>query len=298
MINPYFNGYKTYLQLEKGLSQHTVDAYLEDFKKLLVYLDDQYPDFKIEKTDKNKLRSFILWINEIGLSARTQARIMSGIRNFFSYLLEEKVIDENPVDLIELPKIGRKLPVVLSDAEINKMIEVIDHSSREGQRNRCIVEVLYSCGLRVSELVNLKRAGLFLDHDYIKVIGKGNKERLVPIGSIAKEQIRLYETGIRLHLDIKKGHKEFVFLNRNGRQLSRVMIFYIIKDLAEKAGIKKNISPHTLRHSFATELVDRGADLRAVQEMLGHSSITTTEIYTHLDSSYLKDTIIQFHPRS
>ncbi|MBL6963012.1 MAG: site-specific tyrosine recombinase XerD [Bacteroidetes bacterium] len=298
MNNPYFNGYKTYLQLEKGLSKHTVDAYLNDFIKLLHYLGEKYPNFTIEKTDKIKLRNFILWINEMGLSARTQARIMSGIRNFFSYLVEERILDKNPVDFIDLPKIGRKLPVVLSLEEINSMIEMIDHSSPQGQRNRCMIEVLYSCGLRVSELVNLKRSGLYLDQDYIKVIGKGNKERLVPIGSVAKEHILLYSREVRSHQDIKKGQEEFLFLNRNGRQISRVMVFYIIKDLAVRAGIQKTISPHTFRHSFATHLVDAGADLRAVQEMLGHVSITTTEIYTHLDSAYLKDTIIQFHPRA
>jgi integrase/recombinase XerD len=298
MSDPYFNAYKTYLQLEKALSKNSVSAYLDDYQKLHGYLVEHYPDQKIEHCNKNTLRAFILFINDLGLSARTQARIVSGIRNFFNFLLEEKVIQDNPVDLIELPKIGRKLPVVLSIEEIDAMIEAIDHSSPEGQRNRCIIEVLYSCGLRVSELVNLKRSGLHLDQDYIRVIGKGNKERLVPIGRIAKEQILLYEKGVRIHLDIKTGHEEYVFLNRNGRQLSRVMIFYIIKDLVEKAGIKKNISPHTFRHSFATHLVDAGADLRAVQEMLGHVSITTTEIYTHIDSSYLKDTITQYHPRS
>jgi integrase/recombinase XerD len=223
---------------------------------------------------------------------------MSGIKSFFNYLIEEEIVMKNPVDMIDIPKIGRKLPVVLSLQEINSMVSAIDHSTPEGQRNRCMIEVLYGCGLRVSELVNLKRAGIYLEQEYLKIIGKGNKERLVPLGSEAKKQIQFYVSGIRSKMDVKRGHEEYLFLNKRGQKISRVMVFMIIKDLAAKAGIRKNISPHTFRHSFATHLVDAGADLRAVQEMLGHASITTTEIYTHLETTYLKDIIIQFHPRS
>jgi len=298
MSQAFINGYIAYLKLEKGLSPNSVAAYLDDIGKLLLFTENQNHGFSIEKTDKEKLRKFILWINEMGLAANSQARIMSGIRNFFTYLKEEKIIEKNPVELIDLPKIGRKLPVVLTVEEIDAIVAQIDHSTPEGNRNRCIIEVLYGCGLRVSELVGLKLSQIYFQHDYLRIIGKGNKERLVPLGSMAKKQLELYITGVRRHIPIAKGHIEYVFLNKFGKKISRVMIFWIIKDLCEKAGIKKNVSPHTFRHSFATHLVDGGADLRAVQEMLGHVSITTTEIYTHLDSSYLKSTIIQYHPRS
>lgn len=298
MWDSFLNGYKTFLQLERGLSGNSVEAYLEDINKLILFIHEKNLDIPVSKVEKELLRKFILWINDMGLAANTQARIMSGIKSFFNYLLSENIIEANPVELIDLPRIGRKLPVVLSLKEIEDMIEQINHSTPEGQRNRCIIEVLYSCGLRVSELVNLGFSGIFLEKDYLKVIGKGNKERIIPLGSIAKKHIQLYISNVRSKLDIQKGHKEFLFLNRRGKKLSRVMVFIIIKDLAEKAKIKKVISPHTFRHSFATHLVEGGADLRAVQEMLGHVSITTTEIYTHLDVSYLKDTIIQFHPRS
>jgi integrase/recombinase XerD len=294
----YKNGYKTYLQLEKGLSMNSVEAYLDDVNKLTLFYEQKKQEISLQAINKEQLRAFILWINGIGLAANSQARIMSGIRNFFNYLVTENVILANPVDLIELPKLSRKLPVVLSLDEIEKMISMIDHSKEEGQRNRCIIEVLYGCGLRVSELVNLKLSAIFADHDYLRVIGKGNKERIVPLGSIAKTQIKLYAENTRNKINVKKESSEYLFLNRRGGKLSRVMVFLMIKDLAERAGIKKVISPHTFRHSFATHLVEGGADLRAVQEMLGHESITTTEIYTHLDTSYLKDVIIQYHPRS
>jgi len=298
MSQALLNGYLTFLKLEKGLSPNSVAAYIDDINKLLLFTKDKNHGFSIEKTDKETLRNFILWINEMGLAANSQARIMSGIRNFFAYLKEEKLTDNNPVDLIDLPKIARKLPVVLSVDEIDRMVAQIDHSSNDGVRNRCMIEVLYGCGLRVSELVGLKLSQIYFQEDYLRIIGKGNKERLVPLGSVAKKHLELYNNGVRRHINIVKGHTEYVFLNKFGKRISRVMVFLIIKDLCEKAGIKKNVSPHTFRHSFATHLVDGGADLRAVQEMLGHASITTTEIYTHLDSSYLKDTIIQFHPRS
>jgi len=298
MWDSYIKGYRAYLQLEKGLAVNSVEAYIDDVHKLALYFEQNDPAISLVKVGKTQLRAFILWINNLGLAANSQARIMSGIRNFFNYLISEDIIDNNPVDLLDLPKIARKLPVVLSLEEIESMLAAIDHSTEEGQRNRCIIEVLYGCGLRVSELVNLKLSQLFLDKDYIRVIGKGNKERIVPVGSIANTQLHLYIAGARNKILPKKASQENVFLNRRGGKLSRVWIFMIIRDLAEKAGIKKTISPHTFRHSFATHLVEGGADLRAVQEMLGHESITTTEIYTHLDTSYLKDVIIQFHPRS
>jgi len=298
MWDSYIKGYRAYLQLEKGLAANSVEAYIDDVHKLALYFEQNDPTISLLKVGKTSLRAFILWINNLGLAANSQARIMSGIRNFFNYLISEDVIQNNPVDLLDLPKIARKLPVVLSLEEIEAMLAAIDHSTEEGQRNRCIIEVLYGCGLRVSELVNLKLSQLFLDKDYIRVIGKGNKERIVPIGSIAKTQLYSYISGARNKILPKKASQENVFLNRRGGKLSRVWVFMIIKDLAEKAGIKKTISPHTFRHSFATHLVEGGADLRAVQEMLGHESITTTEIYTHLDTRYLRDVIIQFHPRS
>lgn len=298
MDKDFIQGYRIYLKLERGLSANSVEAYLNDLSKLLLFTEGKNHGFSIEKTDKETLRSFILWINEMGLSASSQSRILSGIRNFFSYLQEEQVISQNPADLIDLPRIGRKLPVVLTVEEIDDIVGQIDHSTPEGTRNRCIIEVLYGCGLRVSELVNLKISQIYFQYDYLKIIGKGNKERMVPLGSEAKKQLLLYINSVRKHGKIAKGYQEYVFLNKFGKKLSRVMIFMIIKDLCEKAGIRKKVSPHTFRHSFATHLVDGGADLRAVQEMLGHASITTTEIYTHLDTSYLKDTIIQYHPRS
>ena len=294
----FLNGYTTYLKLEKGLSMNSVEAYLNDVAKLELFLEQNNISSSLKGINKDILRKFILWINEIGLAANSQSRIMSGIRNFFNYLVSENVIDANPVDLIDMPKLSRKLPVVLTLEEIDKMIEEINHSSPEGQRNRSMIEMMYGCGLRVSELVTLTLPGVYIDQDYIKVIGKGNKERIIPLGSVAKKHILIYINSIRCHLNIQPGHHSFVFLNRRGQKLSRNMVFIIVKDLAQKAGIRKNISPHTFRHSFATHLVEGGADLRAVQEMLGHESITTTEIYTHLDASYLKDVIVQFHPRS
>lgn len=290
----YTKGFKAFLQLEKGLSKNSISAYLHDVELLANYFENDSP---LVLTYKD-LRNFIQSLAEIGLAASSQSRIISGIKSFYTYLLLEKLIAQNPSELIETPKIARKLPAILDTQEIDAMIGCIDLSQPEGERNKAILETLYSCGLRVSELTELKISCLYLDEGFVRVIGKGNKERFVPIGGIANKLIRQYISTIRNHLDIDKNAEDIVFLNRRGKKLTRVMIFMIIKHLAEKAGVQKNISPHTFRHSFATHLIEGGADLRAVQEMLGHESITTTEIYTHLDRSYLKEAIIQFHPRN
>lgn len=290
----YQKGFKAYLQLEKGLSKNSISAYLHDVQLLANYFEAKSPTTLTYKD----LRTFIQSLAEIGLAPTSQSRIISGIKSFYSYLLMEKLIQINPSELIETPKIGRKLPSVLDIQEIDKLISCIDLSLPEGERNKTMLETLYSCGLRVSELVDLKISCLYLDEGFVRVIGKGNKERFVPIGGVASKLIRQYLTSIRVHYTIDKSAEDVLFLNRRGKKLTRVMVFLIIKDLAEKAGIKKNISPHTFRHSFATHLIEGGADLRAVQDMLGHESITTTEIYTHLDRSYLKETIVQFHPRN
>lgn len=298
MWESYIKGFKIYLKLEKSLSENSVQAYIRDIKKLLAYSEEQDPALKAEKMEYNDLSSFLVWLNKTKTSATSQARIISGIRAFYKYLEIEEVIKINPAELLETPKLARKLPDTLSIEEIEDLIAAIDLSKPEGERNKAILETLYSCGLRVSELINLKISNLFIEVGFIKVTGKGDKERMVPIGSAAIKQIKNYRESLRNHLEIDNGHEDFLFLNRKGRKLSRVYIFQLIKELAMKSGIKKNISPHTFRHSFATHLIEGGADLRAVQEMLGHESITTTEIYTHLDRSYLRDTLIQFHPRS
>lgn len=292
----YQNGFKAYLQLEKSLSVNSINAYLDDLAKLFIYLQDKSKS----PTDAslNDLATFVHHLYDLGLAATSQARIISGIRAFYRYLKLENEIKDDPSALLELPKLARKLPDVLSIDDINKIIQQIDASKPDGQRNKAMLETLYSCGLRVSELTELKISSLFLDDQFIRVIGKGNKERLVPIGSVAVKQLALYINHVRVHLPIKKGYEDYVFLNKFGRNISRQMVFLIIKDLAVKAGVKKKISPHTFRHSFATHLIDGGADLRAIQEMLGHASITTTEIYTHLDRQYLRDIMIQYHPRS
>ncbi len=292
----YHNGFKAYLQLEKSLSANSIHAYLEDITKLFHFLEENSKDPL--RADLDDLSSFVHYLYDLGLAASSQARIISGIRAFYKYLKLENEIKDDPSSLLELPKLARKLPEVLSIEEINQLIDQIDASKPEGQRNKAILETLYSCGLRVSELTELKISNLFLQDQFIKVIGKGNKERLVPIGSVAVKQLQLYMNHIRIHVSIKKGFEDIVFLNKFGKTLSRQMVFLIIKELASKAGIKKPISPHTFRHSFATHLIDGGADLRAIQEMLGHASITTTEIYTHLDRGYLRDIMIQYHPRS
>ena len=291
-------GFKVYLRLERSLSANTIEAYLHDVNKLVQYL--QAHDLKKNplQISTEDLKAFIVWVNLLGMLPPTQARVLSGIKAFFKYLLLEDLISSDPSALLESPRLTRKLPDTLSFIEINNLIDAIDLSQKEGMRNKAMLEVLYGCGLRVTELCNLRISGLFLDIDFIKIIGKGNKERLVPIGQEAIKFLKIYLQENRIHIKIKPGKEDFVFLNNRGNPLSRVMVFLIIKKLALKIGLQKNISPHTFRHSFATHLVEGGADLRAVQEMLGHESITTTEIYTHLDRSYLRETIIQYHPRS
>jgi len=291
-------GFRAYLKLERSLSENSIEAYSRDIEKLYQFSDIQAIKLKPETITLNNLRDFISWVVALGMIPSSQARILSGVKSFYKYLLMEDMIKSDPSELLESPKITRKLPDTLSYHDINKMIDAIDLSKPEGGRNKAILEVLYGCGLRVSELTELKLSNLYLDIEFIKVTGKGSKERLVPIGGSAVKALKIWIETIRVHIPIKKGEEDLVFLNRRGSRLSRVYIFMIIKDLALLTGIHKTISPHTFRHSFATHLVEGGADLRAVQEMLGHESITTTEIYTHLDREYLKGTIIQYHPRS
>jgi len=291
-------GFENYLKLEKSLSQNSVSAYVNDINKLVVFLDKNYSNITPLKVKLDHLKSFIAWLNEREISPRTQARTISGIKSFYKYLLIEGKVTSDPTALLESPKIGRKLPDILSMEEIDRLIDAVDLSKAEGQRNKAMLETLYSCGMRVSELVSLKITSLFFEQGFIKVEGKAGKERLVPVSGRAVDEIGKYMNQYRKKLNIAKDSENILFLNRRGRKLSRVMIFTIIKNLAEKIGLEKSISPHTFRHSFATHLINGGADLRAVQEMLGHESILTTEIYTHLDRDYLKSTIQQFHPRS
>lgn len=291
-------GYETFLRLEKSLSQNSVNAYVNDINKLIAFFEEYYPKLSPEKIKLEQLRKFVEWMNQNGVNPRTQARAISGIKSFYRFLLIEEVIENDPTTLLESPKIGRRLPDVLTEDEINQLIEAVDLSRIEGVRNKAMLETLYSCGLRVSELVNLKMSNLHFEQEFIKVAGKGDKERLVPISNRAIEEIKNYTTDYRKKIKIDKSGENILFLNRRGRKLSRVMIFTIIKKLADKINLQKSISPHTFRHSFASALVKGGADLRAVQEMLGHESILTTEIYTHLDKEFLKDTVIRFHPRS
>lgn len=296
--NSSIKGFKSYLKLERSLSKNSIEAYIRDIEKLNQYFE--FNKSKISPTDvqTKDIKEFLEWINELGMTASSQARVLSGVKSFYKYLMIEDLIKNDPASIVETPKLGRKLPDTLSLSEINQIIEAVDASSSEGMRNKALLETLYACGLRVSELVNLKLSDIYFEIDFLKVTGKGDKERFVPIGGTAKKLIKLYVDEVRVHQSIKKGEEDYIFLNRRGSRLTRVMVFTIIKRLAIKAGIKKSISPHTFRHSFATHLVEGGADLRAVQEMLGHESITTTEIYTHLDRNYLKETIISFHPRS
>jgi len=286
------------MQLERSLSNNTVEAYLRDIEKLVQFFEIKKHKMLPEEVTLEVFQEFFIWLHEFGINDRTQSRIISGIKAFYKYLLLEDIISVNPTELLEAPKIRRKLPDVLTLEDIEKLIGAIDQSKDEGVRNKAMLETLYSCGLRVSELIGLQISNLFLDVNFIKVTGKGDKERLVPIGSEAIKHINLYRDNVRSHIDIKPGNEDFLFLNRRGAKLSRVMVFTIIKQLTQAIGLKKKISPHTFRHSFATHLIEGGADLRAVQEMLGHESITTTEIYTHLDRDFLRDTLIQFHPRS
>jgi len=298
MWDSYKKGFSVYLSIEKGLSAITIENYLRDVDKLSQYLDFENPGIRLSDIKLAHLSGFIKWIMEIGLNATSQARIISGIKAFFLYLVNEEIITKNPSELLLTPKLRRKLPEVLSIEEIDAMIGQIDHSLPEGQRNRAIIEMLYGSGLRVSELANLKLSDIHEAEGFLRIIGKGNKERLVPLGTSSLIQLNLYLKQIRPHITPKPGHEHAVFMSKNGRRLNREMIFLIIKKLAMQAGIKKTVSPHTFRHSFATHLVEGGADLRAVQEMLGHASITTTEIYTHIDRTYLKEVIANFHPRS
>ena len=296
MWEAYKKGFKAWLQLEKSLSDNSVESYLRDIEKLTEYLQAAGNMKTPAEVDLKDLQHFLKWVNELGMMATSQARIISGIRSFYKYCLMENIVTADPSALIEAPKTKRKLPDVLNLDEIERMLSKIDLSTPDGTRNKAILETMYSCGLRVSEVVNLRISSLYLDVGFIKVVGKGDKERLVPIGSDATKFIKIYKDTVRVHQDVQKGNDDILFLNNRGRKLSRVMIFYIIKSLAGKAGIQKIISPHTFRHSFATHLIEGGADLRAVQEMLGHESITTTEIYTHLDRDFLRSTLQQFHP--
>lgn len=288
--------FEQFLKFERGLSANSIDAYLNDVSKFQIYCEDN--QLVLNTIARKNIQEFLVWLQQFNISPFTQSRLISGLKTFFSFLMIEHEFSNNPTDLIQAPRLARKLPSVLSIQEVDQMISAIDLSSSEGQRNKTIIEILYGCGLRVSELTTLKLSNLFLDVEFIKVEGKGNKERLIPIGQHAIKYLRIYLETIRPHIKIKPGNEDIVFLNRRGAALSRVMVFLIIKELALKIGLQKNISPHTFRHSFASHLVEGGADLRAVQDMLGHESITTTEIYTHIDKEYLHSVITQYHPRS
>jgi len=296
---PFVNGFKSYLMLERSLSENSIEAYLRDVSKLEEFLSLKKLDLTPTAVQQKHLEDFILWLNELGLGARSQARLISGLKAFYKYLLVEDIANDDPTELLEGPRLSRKIPEVLNYEEIRSMLETIDLSEPHGTRNRAMLETLYACGLRVSELINLRLSNLFPEIGFIKVIGKGNKERLVPIGEDALRHIHSYKEGVRRgQMNIHPEHENFLFLNRRGKSLSRVMVFMIVKEAAKLAGITKTVSPHTFRHSFATHLIEGGADLKAVQDMLGHESITTTEIYTHLDTDYLRETIMSFHPRS
>lgn len=294
----HIKGFGHYLKLERSLSENSIEAYVRDVEKLKQFMEKEHPKISPLTLVQKHLQGFLQFINELGMSAYSQARILSGIKSFYKYLLFEELITKDPTELIEGPKIGRKLPDTLSYPEIENLLNAIDLSKPEGGRNRAMLEVLYSSGLRVSELVELKRTNVYFDIGFLRVIGKGNKERLVPIGRDAMKHLKIYLDEIRVHIPVQEGSEADVFLNKRGKRISRVSVFNIIKELAQRTGLKKTISPHTFRHSFATHLIEGGADLRAVQEMLGHESITTTEIYTHLDRDYLRQVITEFHPRS
>ena len=296
--NKLIREFSTYLKLEKSMSGNSIEAYLHDIERFFQFIQIHQPDIEPEKVALEHIREFVKWLNGFGVSARTQSRMLSGIRAFYQFLLMEDKISTNPTELIEFPKIGRKLPEVLAVMEIDSMLDAIDLSQPEGHRNKAMIETLYSCGLRVSELVQLKLSCIFFEEGFVRVFGKGSKERLVPIGLKSIKELQLYLHHHRTHVPVQKGFEDYVFLNRRGKPLSRVMVFTIIKNLAERAGITKNISPHTFRHSFATHLIEGGADLRAVQEMLGHESILTTEIYTHIDREFLREAILMYHPRA
>ena len=294
--NTFIKDYQSYLRIERGLSKNTIENYGFDIERLCVFLEINQIEVSPLKITEETLQQFIYSVSK-EVNPRSQARIISGLKSFFSYLIFEDYRTDNPLELIESPKTGRKLPDTLSVSEIDALIAAIDLSSNEGERNRAMLETLYGCGLRVSELITLKISDLFFDEGFIKITGKGNKERFVPIGNLTQKYIQIYQNDVRVHLKIKKGFEDTLFLNRRGNQLTRAMIFTIIKDLAFKIHLNKSISPHTLRHSFATHLLENGADLRSIQLMLGHESITTTEIYVHLDRRFLKEVMHNFHPR-
>lgn len=294
----YIENFKTYLMIERAMSDHTLSGYIGDVVKLSQFMYMRHPYHSPEEVQAKHIRHFLNYITDLGLATTSQNRILSGIKAFYTYLLLEDFITQSPTDLITSARSARKLPDTLDHEEIQHLLNQIDRSTPEGERNIAIIETLYGCGLRVSELVNLKISQIFFTDHYLRITGKGDKQRLVPLGRMAQKHILIYINEVRVHMAIQKGQEDFVFLNRRGKQLSRIMIYTMIKKLAALAGIRKNISPHTLRHSFATELLQRGADLRAIQEMLGHASITTTEIYTHLNETDLIDAIIAFHPRS
>jgi integrase/recombinase XerD len=296
MWDSYKKGFLIHLKLEKSLSLHTIEAYGADLEKLIQFLILTSSKHSPATLDLLSLQAYIKWIAELGMSDRSQARIISGIRAFYRYCLQEDITKNDPTTLLGAPKLKKTLPDTLTFEEIESIIAQVDLSRPEGARNKAILETLYSCGLRVSELITLRRSHIYNEIGFLRVIGKGDKERLVPIGKDALKCIQIYISEIRVHQEEKKGFEDFLFINRRGKGLSRVMVFYIIRELAQKAGISKNISPHTFRHSFATHLVEGGADLRAVQEMLGHESITTTEIYTHLDKNFLRETLRKYHP--
>lgn len=297
MWQDLIHGYKAFLQIEKSLSKASVEAYLHDVQLLEQFVDSNFHGMELRGITLSHLQQFVTSLKDKEYEASTQARLISGVKSFFHYLIMEDVLQEDPSELLRTPRQMRKLPDVLSIEEVDTLFAAIDHSTPKGQRNRAILEVMYSSGLRVSEVIDLSISNLFLDVGYIRVTGKGSKERLIPVGAEAIKYIQIYQDQIRCHVPVQKGFQDILFLNRRGKALSRVMIFYIIKEVAKKAGIHKNIHPHTLRHSFATHLIEGGADLRAIQEMLGHESITTTEIYTHLDQRYLRETLELYHPR-
>jgi integrase/recombinase XerD len=297
MWESYSKGFEGFLRLEKNLAVKTAEAYLRDVRTFAIFLEENGKSPQPGEIQHSDLVAFTSWLSQRYASAHSQTRILSGVRGFFRYLLLEDYIENDPTELISSPKLGRKLPDVLAKEDVEKIIMAVDLSTPDGERNKAILEVLYGCGLRVSELVNLKISEVFFKEEFIRVIGKGDKERLVPLGRYAARQLKTWIQEVRVHLDVKKGHEDFVFLNLQGSKISRVSIFHIVKRMAVKAGIHKKLSPHTFRHSFATHLIENGADLRAVQEMLGHESITTTEIYTHLSRKHLKETLKKYHPR-
>ncbi|WP_268034305.1 site-specific tyrosine recombinase XerD [Algoriphagus sp. PAP.12] len=294
----YIKKFRHYLKLERSLSQNSIEAYCSDTEKLGRFMEKEFPEVSPLEASTDQLRDFIRKLGELEISDFTLARIISGVKAFYKFLMYEELIDKDPAQLLEAPRLGRKLPDTLSYHEITQILEGISLGEAQGHRNRAMLELLYSSGLRVSELVGLKQSQVFEDVGFLRIIGKGNKERLVPVGKDALKYMKIYKEEVRNHLQIASGNEEYVFLNRRGKKLSRVMVFKIIKEAVEKVGIEKNVSPHTFRHSFATHLIEGGADLRAVQEMLGHESITTTEIYTHLDRDYLRQVLTDFHPGS